>query len=275
MEQNKYTTVQRNLANEAMGLIGLMGEDTTVSDYQRAIRLVGKAHGIPNDTTEEQLKLIESAQNEMHRKCAGEVITEPLITDEIVGNWSALRIHETVMGLFEASTHLEQSGERMASLQCGKRDSGDAKLRRLDHERSRGQYGNTGTHHLIRHYTTNTGADPQRRVGSSHYPPPFAPVAPCVRFYSAGWHPSTKHGTAPLFGAVSGDLENGNAVRKKNGIKEGERKRPPSTHKAPQCGSFFGFGVDAPFRTFCRFRCRSGAKTQVPQGIAAFSRRYA
>ena len=114
MEQNKYTTVQQNLANEAMGLIGLMGEDTTVSDYQRAIRLVGKAHGIPNDTTEEHLKLIESAQNEMHRKCAGEVITEPLITDEIVGNWSALRIHETVMGLFEASIHLEQSGERMA-----------------------------------------------------------------------------------------------------------------------------------------------------------------
>ena len=114
MEQNKYTTVQRNLANEAMSLIGLMGEDTTVSDYQRAIRLVGKAHGIPNDTTEEHLKLIEAAQDEMHRNCAGEVITEPLITDEIIVNWSAHRIYETVMGLFEASIHLEQSGERMA-----------------------------------------------------------------------------------------------------------------------------------------------------------------
>ena len=114
MKQEKYISVQRDIAREAMGLIGLMGEDTNVSDYQCAIRLVGKAHGIPNDTTQERLKLIESAQNEMHRKCAGEVVTEPIITDEIVGNWSALRIHETVMGLFEASIHLEQSGERMA-----------------------------------------------------------------------------------------------------------------------------------------------------------------
>ena len=35
-------------------------------------------------------------------------------------------------------------------------------------------------------------------------------------------------------------------VRKYNRIKEGERKRPPSGHKAPQCGAFSPLARDAP-----------------------------
>ena len=36
------------------------------------------------------------------------------ITDEIIVNWPAMKIHETVMALFEASIHLEQQEERSA-----------------------------------------------------------------------------------------------------------------------------------------------------------------
>lgn len=75
---------------------------------------MGKAQGASQTVTDAQLQRIEAARDEIVRKCAGEIINDPIITDEIIANWPAMKIHETVMALFEASLYLEQQEERCA-----------------------------------------------------------------------------------------------------------------------------------------------------------------
>lgn len=84
------------------------------AEYQQAIRLAGKACGIPRATTEEHLRTIDTAKDEVRRKNAGEEIEQSVIPEEIVPNWMPMDIHETVMAIFEASLYLEQEEERCA-----------------------------------------------------------------------------------------------------------------------------------------------------------------
>ena len=112
MNQTRSSNLQRRLKDEAMAMLGLAGHEAWLTEYQQAIRLVGKASGIPLSDTEEHLKLIDAAKDEVRRKEAGEVISESLIPEEIIPNWMPVDVHEAVMALFEASLHLEQPEER-------------------------------------------------------------------------------------------------------------------------------------------------------------------
>lgn len=114
MKQTRSNILQKRLRDEAMVMLSLGGCETNVSDYRQAIRLVGKAYDIPLSTTEDHFKLINAAKEEMQRKCVGEDISESVIPDEIIANWKPIDIHETVMGLFEASLQLERCEERQA-----------------------------------------------------------------------------------------------------------------------------------------------------------------
>ena len=116
MKQAKNSFLQKRLADEAMAILGITGHDANVSEYQQAIRLVGKAFRVSCADMEEQLQRIEAARDEIARKCMGDVINDPIITDEIIVNWSAMQIHETVMALFEASVQLKRRADRRALL---------------------------------------------------------------------------------------------------------------------------------------------------------------
>ena len=112
MDKARSSNLQMRLRNEAMAVLSLAGHEGWGTEYEQAIRLVGKASGIPLSDTEEHLKLIDAAKDEVRRKEAGEVISESLIPEEIIPNWMPVDVHEAVMALFEASLHLEQPEER-------------------------------------------------------------------------------------------------------------------------------------------------------------------
>ena len=112
MDKARCNNLQTKLKNEALAMLALTGHEESVTEYQQAIRLVGKACGIPLSDTEEHLKLIDAAKDEVRRKEAGEVISESIIPEEIIPNWMPVDVHEAVMALFEASLHLEQPEER-------------------------------------------------------------------------------------------------------------------------------------------------------------------
>ena len=112
MDKARCSNLQTKLKNEALAMLALTGHEKSVTEYQQAIRLVGKASGIPLSDTEEHLKLIDAAKDEVRRKEAGEVISESIIPEEIIPNWMPVDVHEAVMALFEASLHLEQPEER-------------------------------------------------------------------------------------------------------------------------------------------------------------------
>ena len=114
MDKAKISNLQRKLRNEAMAMLGLAGHEAWLTEYQQAIRLVGKASGIPLSDTEEHLKLVDAARDEVRRKNAGEVISESVIPENLIPNWMPVDVHEAVIALFEASLHLEQYEERHA-----------------------------------------------------------------------------------------------------------------------------------------------------------------
>ena len=114
MDKARCSNLQTKLKNEALAMLALTGHEESDTEYQQAIRLVGKACGIPISDTEEHLKLIDAAKDEVRRKNAGEIISESVIPENLIPNWMPVDVHETVMALFEASLHLELYEERCA-----------------------------------------------------------------------------------------------------------------------------------------------------------------
>lgn len=114
MDKARSSNLQKKLRNEAMAMLGLTGHEAWLTEYQQAIQLVGKACGIPLSDTEEHLKLVDAAKDEVRRKTAGEVISESVIPENLTSNWMPVDVHEAVMALFEASLHLELPEERCA-----------------------------------------------------------------------------------------------------------------------------------------------------------------
>ena len=76
MDKARCSNLQTKLKNEALAMLALTGHEKSVTEYQQAIRLVGKACGIPLSDTEEHLKLIDAAKDEVRRKNAGEIISQ-------------------------------------------------------------------------------------------------------------------------------------------------------------------------------------------------------
>jgi len=114
MDKARSSNLQKRLRNEAMAILSLTGHEEWGTEYQQAIRLVGKACGIPLSDTEAHLKSVDAARDEMRRKNAGEVISESVIPENLIPNWMPVDVHEAVMALFEASLHLELHEERCA-----------------------------------------------------------------------------------------------------------------------------------------------------------------
>ena len=114
MDRARSSNLQMRLQNEAMAVLSLAGHEEWGTEYEQAIRLVGKACGIPLSDTEEHLQLVDAARDEVRRKNAGETISESVIPENLISNWMPVDVHEAVMALFEASLHLEQHEERCA-----------------------------------------------------------------------------------------------------------------------------------------------------------------
>lgn len=107
MDKARSSNLQKRLRNEALAILSLTGHEEWGTEYQQAIRLVGKASGIPLSDTEAHLKSVDAARDEVRRKNAGEVISESVIPENLIPNWMPVDVHEAVMALFEASLHLE------------------------------------------------------------------------------------------------------------------------------------------------------------------------
>ncbi len=116
MEQARSKSLQQKLCNEALAIMELGGHGANVTNYEQAIRLVGKACGIPRSDTEAQLDRIRKNRDDLRRIESGEKVAERVFKSEdyIMANWTGMEILGVLMDIFEASLSLERCGERQA-----------------------------------------------------------------------------------------------------------------------------------------------------------------
>lgn len=116
MVQERSRELQQKLTNEALAYQELFGSTYNVANYEQAIRLIGKACGIPRSDTETQLALIQQNREDLRRIEAGGVVPKRVLEDsaKVVSNWSGLETLDVITDLFEVSLNLEHRGQRQA-----------------------------------------------------------------------------------------------------------------------------------------------------------------
>lgn len=116
MVQARSKDLQKKLVMEALSLMELGDHSCNVANYEQAVRLIGKACGIPRSETEAQLGIIRQNRDDLRRIQNGETVAKRVFTDEdsIMSSWSGLETFDTLMDLFEVSLLLERHGERRA-----------------------------------------------------------------------------------------------------------------------------------------------------------------
>lgn len=116
MVQARSKDLQEKLAKEALVVQQLGGSEAKTANYEQAIRLIGKACGIPRSDTEAQLAKIRQNRDDLKKLEAGETVAKRVFSDEdkLMANWTGLETLDTITDLFEVSLGLERHGERQA-----------------------------------------------------------------------------------------------------------------------------------------------------------------
>lgn len=111
MTTENCKSLMDKVALEAKAMVALAddGSAPDVTRYQEALRLIGKAKGLPAEAVAEHLTEINGAPT-----------TTVTPEQDPLANWPPLTIHETVMQLFETSLYLDDFKERQTlfSLAC-------------------------------------------------------------------------------------------------------------------------------------------------------------
>lgn len=116
MDQARSKELQEKLAKEALVFQQMGGSEVDTANYEQAVRLIGKACGIPSSDTEAQLAAIRQNRDDLRRIEAGETVAKRVFPDEdsLMANWTGLETLNAITDLFEASLGLEQYGDRHA-----------------------------------------------------------------------------------------------------------------------------------------------------------------
>lgn len=110
MEQERSQELQQNLASEALAMLA-MGSDNVVN-YEQAIRIIGAACSIPEETTGNLLDIIHQGKDAPKKIDSGEITLEN--KRDVMANWTIQDTFWVLMGLFQVSLGMKTQEEREA-----------------------------------------------------------------------------------------------------------------------------------------------------------------
>lgn len=102
--------LQENLAGEALALLAHGCGDAGVAKYEQAIRFIGSAWDIPEDTTSKVLNIIEQGKETPEKLQSGEITLGN--QKDFMANWTAYDTFWVLMDLFLASTRMATEEDR-------------------------------------------------------------------------------------------------------------------------------------------------------------------
>lgn len=108
MEQERSQELQQNLTGEALAMLAMGSND--VANYEKAIRGIGAACGIPEETTGHFLGIIQQGKEAPEKINSGEITLET--KNDVMANW---KVHDTfwvLMDLFLVSLGMKTQEER-------------------------------------------------------------------------------------------------------------------------------------------------------------------
>ncbi len=123
MTTERAKELQTRITKEAIALMVIHGESVSeaarenaisVSHYEEAVTLIGKAWSLPAETTGENLDLIQRERDALHRLSAGEDASHVLPEQELPMNATGMETLDNVWDIFETAIRLDSQEQRMA-----------------------------------------------------------------------------------------------------------------------------------------------------------------
>lgn len=110
MEQERSQELQQNLTGEALAMLAMGAND--VDNYEQAIRIIGAACGIPEETTGNLLGIIRQGKEAPKKIDSGEITLEN--KKDVMANWKVQDTFWVLMDLFLVSLGMKTQEEREA-----------------------------------------------------------------------------------------------------------------------------------------------------------------
>jgi len=101
MEKERSQELQQNLAGEALAKIARKGGEANVVKHEQAIKFIGAACGIPEESTSKLLDTIRQGKETPDKARTSDALPETIRAN--MGNWSAQDMFWMVMDLFQAA----------------------------------------------------------------------------------------------------------------------------------------------------------------------------
>lgn len=123
MTSERASELQTRIAKEALALMVIHGDfvsktsedaDISVSHFEEAITLIGKAWELPSEVTDGNLTLIQQERDVLRRLSAGENVDHILPEQELPMNATGTETLDNVWDLFETAVQLNAPEQREA-----------------------------------------------------------------------------------------------------------------------------------------------------------------
>ena len=123
MTTERAKELQVRITKEALALMVIHGEcvstapseeDVSVTHFEEAITLIGKAWSLPAEATSENLGLIQREKDVLRRIAAGENVSHVLPESELPINASGMETLDNVWDLFETAVQMDSREQRTA-----------------------------------------------------------------------------------------------------------------------------------------------------------------
>lgn len=108
MDKESSQELQQNLASEALAMLALGCND--VAKYKQAVRIIGAACGIPEETTGNLLGIIQQGKEAPEKIGSGEITSGS--KKDIMANWTVQDTFWVLMDLFRVSLGMDNQEER-------------------------------------------------------------------------------------------------------------------------------------------------------------------
>lgn len=108
MDKESSQELQQNLTGEALAMLAMASNDVT--NYEQAIRIIGAACGIPEETTVNLLGIIQQGKEAPEKIGSGEIISGS--KKDAMAHWTAQDTFWVLMDLFRVSLGMDNQEER-------------------------------------------------------------------------------------------------------------------------------------------------------------------
>lgn len=110
MDKESSQELQQNLASKALSMLATGSNDVT--KYKQAIRIIGAACGIPEETTSNLLGIIQQGKKAPEKIRSGEIALEA--RKNSTANWTVQDNFWVLMDLFQVSISMDTQEKREA-----------------------------------------------------------------------------------------------------------------------------------------------------------------